>query len=301
MDVSVRRASLADELAFVPLMRALYEHEDLPFREEALRAPLRELLADPSLGGAWLAFFGEEAVAYALATWGFSTELGGRFLFLDELLVASSFRGRGVGTRLLGLLEEIARAGGAGAVRLEVAGENRRARELYLASGYADPGRAFLVKRLGPAARERRLRPERVEVKVVVNASPERVWEAIATAAGLDGWFTRGTRLDATPGGRLSLRWEAWGPDAFTGTYDGTVLAADPPRRFVFRWPVDARTYDTTVEIDLEPRGRGTLLRLVEHGFEEGPGGLREMLGRSSGWGEALALMKLFVEHGVRA
>jgi ribosomal protein S18 acetylase RimI-like enzyme len=150
-DVSIRRATVADEALFVPLMRALYEHEGLAFDQEALCAPLRELLADPSLGGAWLAFEREAAVAYALATWGFSTEMGGRFLFLDELLVAPSFRGRGLGTRLLRLLEEFALAGGAGAIRLEVSHGNDRARELYLATGYADPGRAFLAKRLGPA------------------------------------------------------------------------------------------------------------------------------------------------------
>lgn len=301
MDVSIRRAALADEPSFVPLMRALYGHEGLPFHEAALRAPLRELLADPSLGGAWLAFAGEAVAAYALATWGFSTEMGGRFLFLDELLVAAPLRGRGIGRKLLGFLEEHARRGGAGAVRLEVSAENPRARELYLACGYTDPGRHFLAKRLGPASPERRLRPERVEAKVLVKAEPDRVWKAIATAPGLDGWFTAGTVLDPTPGGSLVLRWERWGPDAFTGTYEGTVLEADPPRRFSFRWPVDAKTYDTTVEIDLEPRVDETLVRLVERGFEEGPAGLREMLNRSAGWGEALALMKLFVEHGVRA
>jgi GNAT superfamily N-acetyltransferase len=152
-NVSLRRASAADAASFVPLMRALYEHEGLPFDEEALCAPLRELLADPSLGGAWLAFHGEAAVAYALATWGFSTEMGGRFLFLDELLVAPPFRGHGLGTRFLALLEQFARDGGARAIRLEVSHENGRARELYLASGYTDPGRAFLAKRLGPLPR----------------------------------------------------------------------------------------------------------------------------------------------------
>lgn len=149
MDVSIRPASPADEAAFVPLMRALYEHEGLPFREAALRAPLRKLLAEPTLGGAWLAFEGSAAVGYALATWGFSTEMGGRFLFLDELLVALDRRGRGIGTRFLALLEEYARAGGADAIRLEVSAENPRARDLYLARGYTDPGRAFLVRRLG--------------------------------------------------------------------------------------------------------------------------------------------------------
>ncbi len=301
MSVTFRTASAADAATFLPMMRALWEHEGIPFDESAIRDALGALFADPALGHVWLALADGVPAGYAMGTWAFSTEQGGRFLLLDEILVATAFQGRGIGTKLLAFLEELVRESGAGAIRLEVAHENVRARELYLSCGYTDPGRDFLAKRLGPAPPGRRLRPERVEAKVLVKADPDRVWRAIATAPGLDGWFTAGTVLDATPGGRLVFRWERWGPDAFTGTYEGTVLEADSPRRFSFRWPVDAKTYDTTVAIDLEARVDGTLVRLVEHGFEEGAAGLREMLNRSAGWGEALALMKLFVEHGVRA
>jgi len=282
------------------MMRALYEHEGLTFDEAGMRAAFRALLGDPALGSTWLVLEDGVPAGYAVATWGFTAELGGRFLFLDELLVLPERRGRGLGSVALARLEEEALRGGAGGIRLEVARDNPRARDLYFSAGYVDPGRLFLTKRLGPPSVGRRLRPERVEVRVVVKAPPETVWEALASGPGLDGWFTTGATVEARPGGRLVFRWERWGPDDFTGTYEGTVVEAAAPGRFVFRWPVDARTYDTTVEVDLEPRGGATLVRLAEHGFEEGPAGLREMLNRSSGWGEALALMKLFVERGVR-
>lgn len=148
MDVAIRRASLADADALAPLVRSLYEHEGLAFDAGFLLPPLRQLLADPSLGAAWLAETGPTVAAYAVGTWGFSTEMGGRFLLLDEILVVPELRGRGIGRRLLATAEEYARAGGAGAVRLEVSDENPRARELYLAAGYTDPDRRFLAKRL---------------------------------------------------------------------------------------------------------------------------------------------------------
>lgn len=301
MNATFREAGANDVAALLPMMRSLWEHEGIAFDEGVVRAALAELLADPSLGRVWLALAGGDVAGYAMGTWGFSTEQGGRFLLLDELFVLPGFRGRGIGTAALAFVEDAARGLGAGAVRIEVAEENRRARELYRVAGWVDPRRLFLAKRLAPAASSRRPRPERVEGRVLVRAEPGPVWEALATARGLDGWFTNGASVDPRPGGRLVFRWERRGPDEFTGACEGTVLEARPPRRFAFRWPVDARTYETTVEIDLEARGGATLVSLVEHGFAEGPAGLKEMLGRSSGWGEALALMRLFVERGLRA
>jgi uncharacterized protein YndB with AHSA1/START domain/GNAT superfamily N-acetyltransferase len=299
--VTFRTAGAEDAATLLPMMRALWEHEGVPFTEADTADALGRLLADPGLGRVWLAYADDAVAGYAMGTWGFSTEQGGRFLLLDELFVLPSLRGRGAGTAALAFVEDAARLDGAGAVRIEVGEGNARARELYHAAGYLDPGRRFLAKRLAVTSAGRRTRPERVEAKVLVKAPPERVWEALATGPGLDGWFTTGASVEAWAGGRIAFRWESWGPDDFTGTYEGTVLEAAPPRRLAFRWPVDAKTYDTTVEVDLEAKGGATLVRLVEHGFEEGPGGLREMLNRSAGWGEALALVKLFLEHGVRA
>jgi len=298
--VTFRTAGPEDAAALLPMMRSLWEHEGVPFDEASIRESLQGLFADPALGLVWLAIADDAVAGYAMGTWGFSTEQGGRFLILDELFVLPSFRGRGVGTAALAFVEDAARREGAGAVRIEVGEGNPRARDLYRAAGYLDPCRRFLAKRLAATPAGRRLRSERVETRVLVKAPPERVWEALATGPGLDGWFTTGASVDARAGGRIAFRWERWGPDGFTGTYEGTVLEAAPPRRLVFRWPVDARTYETTAEVDLEAKGAATLVRLVEHGFEEGPAGLREMLNRSAGWGEALALLKLFLEHGVR-
>ena len=146
--VTFREASDGDVPALLPMMRTLWEHEGIPFDERLVEPPLRELLAEPALGRVWLALAGDAVAGYAMATRGFSTEQGGRFLLLDELFVLPAFRGTGIGKAALAFVEEAARAAGGRAVRIEVAEENDGARRLYREAGYVDPRRLFLAKRL---------------------------------------------------------------------------------------------------------------------------------------------------------
>ncbi len=133
----------------------------------------------------------------------------------------------------------------------------------------------------------------------MVRARPEQVYDAIATSEGLDGWFTTGASVDASPGGHITFRWENWGPENYTGENGGPVVEANRPHRFAFRWRVDSGGYETAVEIDLKPKEEGTFVRLVEHGYEDDDTGTQDMLNRASGWAQALTLMKFYVEHGV--
>ena len=65
-----------------------------------------------------------------------------------------------------------------------------------------------------------------VRFDTIVRAEPEKVYDAIATAEGLDSWFTSGTELEARPGGSLVLRWKDWGVEKFTGEITGSVVEA---------------------------------------------------------------------------
>jgi GNAT superfamily N-acetyltransferase len=150
--VSFRAASIEDEQTFLPMMEALWAHEGIPFDAPAIRKALAALFSDPGLGRVWLSLVENAVAGYAMGTWGFSTEQGGRFLLLDELFVLPAFRGKGVGAAILAFVEQEAAREGAGAVRIEVSVENGPARELYRAAGYADPRRLFLAKRLAPTA-----------------------------------------------------------------------------------------------------------------------------------------------------
>ncbi|MHB1048291.1 MAG: GNAT family N-acetyltransferase [Thermoanaerobaculia bacterium] len=148
--LTFREAREGDLAALLPMMRALWGHEGIPFDERLVEPALRELLAAPALGRVWLALAGDAVAGYAMGTWGFSIEQGGRFLLLDELFVLPAFRGTGIGREALAFVERAALAAGGRAVRIEVAEENDGARRLYREAGYSDPRRLFLAKRLPP-------------------------------------------------------------------------------------------------------------------------------------------------------
>ncbi len=139
-----------------------------------------------------------------------------------------------------------------------------------------------------------------IKHSVFIRAPREKVWSALTTPQGLDGWWgTRGSEIDLRPGGKMTLRWREWGAERDTN-FDGdcVVLEVVPPKRFVFKWGDPTETM-TTVEFDIEERDGGILLRVWEHGFAATARGRQSFEGNSIGWGEATTLLKFYVEHGV--
>jgi uncharacterized protein YndB with AHSA1/START domain len=150
-----------------------------------------------------------------------------------------------------------------------------------------------------------------------VQAPIERVYRTLTTADGWDAWFTRGADLDARPGGRFVLRWtdaEAsrhrvtlWGPVHSNLEIGGQVVAAEPHEHFSFQWTTAG--HPTTVTFRLTRLGTGTVVALTESGYEAGDLGATGVVGQmenaspfamcASGWGEALTLLKFYLEHGV--
>ena len=141
---------------------------------------------------------------------------------------------------------------------------------------------------------------DEIRYSTFVRATPEQVYDGIATAEGLDGWFTVGASVDARPGGELVLHWHEFGADRVTDEARCPILEARRPERFVFQWRPDDPSYATTVEINFKRAEGGTIIRLREYGYHDTPSGLRAILNCSAGWGEALTLWKFYVEHGIR-
>jgi uncharacterized protein YndB with AHSA1/START domain len=123
-----------------------------------------------------------------------------------------------------------------------------------------------------------------IEREIHVEATPEVVYEVISTPEHLRGWWPDEAELQPVVG--------ATGIVSFgngSKVVPLTVMEADPPRRFSFRWAYDDGEAPTSansllVTFDLLPSGTGTLLRFTETGFRE------------RGW-EAAVLEQHYREH----
>jgi uncharacterized protein YndB with AHSA1/START domain len=125
-----------------------------------------------------------------------------------------------------------------------------------------------------------------IEREIHIEASPDIVYRVVSEPEHLSQWWPDEAELEPSTGGtgRISfVRPEGTKLEALT------VVEADPPRRFAFRWTYDdglvaAPDNSLLVTFDLTPSGGGTLLKMTETGF-------REM-----GW-EAAVLEETYLEH----
>lgn len=144
----VRPAAPTDVPVLLDMMADFNRGEQIAWRREAGEAPLRALLADAGLGLVVVAEHADAAVGYAVVTWGYDLEWGGRDCFLTELYLRPAARGVGLGARLLAATAARARDAGAAAMHLLVRPDNPAARRLYARAGFADVPRTMMTRRL---------------------------------------------------------------------------------------------------------------------------------------------------------
>ncbi len=133
--------------------------------------------------------------------------------------------------------------------------------------------------------------------KVLIRAKRTKVYDAMTTAEELDEWFTNGASVDRKIGGKIIFRWVEWGPDKETSEAECPIIDVKIPEKFVFKWWED---HYTTVEMDFEEVEEGTIVIVKEYGYQDTPEGHRRCLECAVGWGEALTLLKFYVEHNIR-
>jgi ribosomal protein S18 acetylase RimI-like enzyme len=144
--IRIRSAALDDVAEVLPRSRSLMAHEAIELGDDVLEAALRRLLADASLGGVWL-IEDNGVVGYAIVTYGYDLEFGGRDAYLTEFWIDDSYRGRGAGTTVLDLLADELRTRDIRALHLQVRPENP-ARRLYERAGFTASPRLVMTRRL---------------------------------------------------------------------------------------------------------------------------------------------------------
>ncbi len=136
-----------------------------------------------------------------------------------------------------------------------------------------------------------------IEQEVYIDAPSERVYALLTTGDGWDAWFTDGTTVEPRRGGSITLRWKNFGAGRWTAEDGGPVVEADRNRKFSFEGSPGSNP--TTVCITLKKLGSGTLVRLTESGYSANGEDLKICIGCAVGWGEALTLLKTYLEHGI--
>ncbi len=143
MSTTVRRAN-PDDLPVLLILAAEYCAADRhAFDAARTRAALEPLLTGDSVGTAWMI---DETDGYVVVTWGWSVEIGGFEVVLDEIYVRA--RGEGKGSGALSVIEDDCRRRGVKRIFLETERRNTRARQLYARHGYTEDDSIWMSKEL---------------------------------------------------------------------------------------------------------------------------------------------------------
>jgi ribosomal protein S18 acetylase RimI-like enzyme len=143
----LRFATPGDLAELLPRTRALNAGEGIAIEPAVLEAALARLLENATLGGAWLVERDGAVIGYAIVTFSYDLEFGGRDAYLTELWIDPPARRTGAGTTALALLDPELRACGVQALHLQVRPDNPALR-LYQRSGFVTSPRVVMTRRL---------------------------------------------------------------------------------------------------------------------------------------------------------
>jgi uncharacterized protein YndB with AHSA1/START domain len=122
-----------------------------------------------------------------------------------------------------------------------------------------------------------------------IEASPERVYQAVSTAEGIEHWWTRDASLEAKVGGHGEF-----------GFYDRRFIAKvqvtelEPPSRV--GWRVDGPPWaGTTISFDIRTDGDGVTLKFAHRGHKEADDNVARA---STRWAYYLISLKSYLEKG---
>jgi len=108
-DVRIRPATIDDTSLILTLIRGLADYERLAHEAVVTEADIREsLFGERPAAEVLLAEVGNEAAGFALFFHNYSTFLGRRGLYLEDLFVFPAYRGQGIGLALMRRLARLA-------------------------------------------------------------------------------------------------------------------------------------------------------------------------------------------------
>jgi uncharacterized protein YndB with AHSA1/START domain len=146
---------------------------------------------------------------------------------------------------------------------------------------------------------------DRIEKTIRLRAPRSRVWRAITTAEQFGAWF--GVKLEAPFAAGATVRGQITYPGYEHLTMEMVIERIEPERLFAYRWHPyavnPAIDYSpepmTLVEFTLEETSDGTVLTIVESGFDRIPLARRAEAFRmnEAGWTEQLQRIERYVSQ----
>ena len=134
--LKIRRIEPKDKELFLEMTEKFYSSDAVmhPIPEKYRADTFDEIISESPFADAFILELDEKPAGYALFSFTYSQEAGGKVVWIEELYVRESFRGMGVGKAVFEFAEKTF---GAKRIRLEVEPENKRAAQLYERLGYS--------------------------------------------------------------------------------------------------------------------------------------------------------------------
>ncbi|HGG04920.1 MAG TPA: GNAT family N-acetyltransferase [Aliiroseovarius sp.] len=145
MTIALTLAGPGDLDRLLPLVEACHAEVGIDLTDYNRRAGILPVLQSNPHGAIWLIGPPGAPVGYVAVGFGWSIEMGGQDAFIDEVFVDQAARRQGVGHAALKSLVKTLSRRGVKALRLEVAGDNRKARSLYESLGFVAREEYFLM------------------------------------------------------------------------------------------------------------------------------------------------------------
>lgn len=133
--------------------------------------------------------------------------------------------------------------------------------------------------------------------KTIINKKPSEIFPLFSTSEGWDSWFTHGTVF--LEGKDAYFNWHEWGVEKVSLKAKVEILEIIKDKRVSFNWNFGLSAGPTKTILELSESKDGTILSVTESGYENSEEGVEALMECSTGWGEALTLIKIFAEHGI--
>ncbi len=137
------------------------------------------------------------------------------------------------------------------------------------------------------------------ETEISLPASPEEVWQALTTAAGVTVWYAPEARIDPRMGGEYVVSWGPGmeGPGTIEVFESNKHLRIASERKQAGGGEQATEAVSTepviiAIDFYLEPGGEGTTLRLVHSGFLTTADWDNEFNGTKDGWPIMLRILR---------